>query len=354
MDAKPLIYHPNRTLALYRRPELMRAQQCRMDAIAADRNAAVLSVLEMATDLDEDEVIKVAEAEMPGWDAMTEANHIERAFMSFWRRGRQVFDVSRLVEPLKQTDVDAIVPHDLPLPFDSFYLHFGECGLPSPFLDAPVDGCYVERWDDEEVGRNALVITAVCRHPHIEALRTEPIAYAVAQQGRGYVVDVALDKPVGIGLDIEGCDDVELWAAYMKPVVRLAMNAICYLAYPERDVETDFQPGTPGRLVEQAKSPRRKEAQRAESKLADLGYTRIHFCGRHIFPAPSERLEGSDSPRPHWRRGHWRNQAHGLGRRDHKLIWIAPTMVRADLGEPEVAHVYEVASGTGLDGGGRQ
>lgn len=35
------------------------------------------------------------------------------------------------------------------------------------------------------------------------------------------------------------------------------------------------------------------------------------------------------SPRMHWRRGHFRNQAHGEGRRDRKTIWIEPTLIGA-------------------------
>jgi len=36
-----------------------------------------------------------------------------------------------------------------------------------------------------------------------------------------------------------------------------------------------------------------------------------------------------ESPRIHWRKGHMRNQAHGPGRADHKIIWIQPMLVGA-------------------------
>jgi len=35
------------------------------------------------------------------------------------------------------------------------------------------------------------------------------------------------------------------------------------------------------------------------------------------------------SPRMHWRCGHWRNQAVGKGRSDHRLIWIEPMLISA-------------------------
>lgn len=35
-------------------------------------------------------------------------------------------------------------------------------------------------------------------------------------------------------------------------------------------------------------------------------------------------------PHAHWRRGHWRNQAHRPQLSLRKLIWIRPTLVAAD------------------------
>ena len=35
------------------------------------------------------------------------------------------------------------------------------------------------------------------------------------------------------------------------------------------------------------------------------------------------------SPETHWRRGHWRRQAHGKGRLDRRLTWIKPMLVNA-------------------------
>jgi hypothetical protein len=35
------------------------------------------------------------------------------------------------------------------------------------------------------------------------------------------------------------------------------------------------------------------------------------------------------SPRMHWRRGHFRNQACGVGRKDHRQVWLEPMLVAA-------------------------
>lgn len=36
------------------------------------------------------------------------------------------------------------------------------------------------------------------------------------------------------------------------------------------------------------------------------------------------------SPRLHWRRGHFRNQAYGVKHSERKVIWIEPTLIGAD------------------------
>jgi len=49
------------------------------------------------------------------------------------------------------------------------------------------------------------------------------------------------------------------------------------------------------------------------------------------FVSATTRETGSHaSPRLHWRRGHFRNQAHGAGRRERKTIWIEPMLIGAE------------------------
>jgi hypothetical protein len=43
---------------------------------------------------------------------------------------------------------------------------------------------------------------------------------------------------------------------------------------------------------------------------------------------------------PHWRRGHWRNQPFGEKLSEKKLIWIKPTIVNKEKGEPIKGHIY--------------
>ena len=66
-----------------------------------------------------------------------------------------------------------------------------------------------------------------------------------------------------------------------------------------------------------------KKASRIERKLASR-YNRI-VIGPAQFPG-----HAGGEVSPHWRRGHMRMQAHGPQMSLRKLIFIAPTLIRAD------------------------
>ncbi|WP_415907090.1 hypothetical protein [Oleiharenicola sp. Vm1] len=51
-------------------------------------------------------------------------------------------------------------------------------------------------------------------------------------------------------------------------------------------------------------------------------------------PSPDDR----GLVRPHWRRGHWRQQRHGPSLTQHRLLWIEPVLVNADLAQRHDYH----------------
>ena len=53
-----------------------------------------------------------------------------------------------------------------------------------------------------------------------------------------------------------------------------------------------------------------------------------NLIGWHYRPAQAVEAQGTHAkPRLHWRRGHVRNQPHGPGRTQRRLIWIEPMLV---------------------------
>jgi len=87
---------------------------------------------------------------------------------------------------------------------------------------------------------------------------------------------------------------------------------------------------------------------RAKSKLAALGYVPVHVCGKRIEEQRNRigiATLDHGHVASHWRRGHWRNQAHGPARSLRKLIWVMPVLVGANHrdDEPVTGHLYLVS-----------
>lgn len=62
----------------------------------------------------------------------------------------------------------------------------------------------------------------------------------------------------------------------------------------------------------------------------DTEYWTPNVLGKDYKPKTEPAQGGSHmSPRMHWRRGHFRKQAHGLNRSERKIIWLEPMLVAA-------------------------
>jgi hypothetical protein len=119
-------------------------------------------------------------------------------------------------------------------------------------------------------------------------------------------------------------------------------NCIFYLTqYPESIVEK-YQNGTPKRLLEKlSKTKNDWSKNNTLRQIEDRGYSKIKFVNS-ILRKCEDHVPTGREVSPHWRRGHWRNQAFGEGLSSHKYIWINPTIVRKDKGESSSGHIYEV------------
>jgi hypothetical protein len=77
---------------------------------------------------------------------------------------------------------------------------------------------------------------------------------------------------------------------------------------------------------------RKKVKQRAMEKVREFWTPNIIGESYRIQKQASAHLSSNGthaSPRLHWRRGHWRNQPHGIGLTLRKNTWIEPTLVNA-------------------------
>lgn len=108
----------------------------------------------------------------------------------------------------------------------------------------------------------------------------------------------------------------------------LLMNALAYRqAYPD-DQEAGWPEGAPVRLVDQVlQSSSPKARDRSLDKLWRLGWWRHVILGPKAAADLAKQKATRGAVRGHWRKGHWRAQAHGPAMSLRKLIYIWRTWV---------------------------
>ncbi|MES0873678.1 hypothetical protein [Sinimarinibacterium thermocellulolyticum] len=319
---------------------------------------------------------RLEEAEDCAWAYYTPYENAGRAIFSF---------PSALVQMLMHSAVDDVPTTLIRAPYDSLFIHFGvEAGIRSALTGLPLDGVYVDidsgpnggislwatpvapwmaeapRWsflkriqEDHKLGYFECrlgfddgttfgeILAAPFENPYtgmteFDYWRQERRAKdALASSGYEYTI-----KPHREAITTWTPDEeCVIWREQTDQLARLVVNALLYLVYDKREVELDYPAHAPRRLAAQARSTKPTEARRATSKLASMGYRKVYLCGRH-FKSPTIG-DGATSLSAHWRRGHWRQQACGPELRDHKLIWIMPTLVNAGAGQMIHGHIYE-------------
>ncbi|MBE0421347.1 hypothetical protein EI165_14620 [Pseudoalteromonas nigrifaciens] len=105
-------------------------------------------------------------------------------------------------------------------------------------------------------------------------------------------------------------------------------NCLCYLSSGDVESETDYPSDTSKSLLDKIKEATKPKAiSKAKSQLTQHGFLPITYVGKSIGLKRSNSIHNQCDAKEHWRRGHWRNQAHGESRAERKLIWIKPTLV---------------------------
>jgi hypothetical protein len=130
------------------------------------------------------------------------------------------------------------------------------------------------------------------------------------------------------GFELPSPDEI----AQMTAVVSTLAKVLLYLHLPDAEQTRVAERSDLERRLRQV---RPKKAARLQRQWL-TAYDRIVLGPRDLptataMPAPDERDDGSHrrSPRPHWRRGHFRRIRCGEGLRDSRLGWIRPVLVNA-------------------------
>lgn len=297
----------------------------------------------------------------------------------FTAHGRNIFALApNLVEVLERTDLSAIQAGDIKLPFAGFYMSFGDSL--DAFLPGPpnrIDGAYVSLLDP---GRLQIVLTS--RRLDVRDGSTKHWPFSrdlyyyvpcdISDEGRTFseILDAAVGTEIRIAPELTE-PDPDFFAEFGNakqvvvrdvrhlsqaeaaefnreglPAVRralsLVVNGLCYLNTEPQELPEVYPSDAPADLVEISRTGKPSRRSQARAQLLEGGFSAIRIVGGDV-PDPRQPLVvGDGSVRPHWRRGHWRRQPYGQGLASIRLIRIPPTLVRPDLGEPTVGHLYQI------------
>lgn len=258
--------------------------------------------------------------------------------------GRQSFFISdALYDALSQTDLRKIPVSCINPPYLRFWLQFEtpkliadehSCGgfISTLFLDReqvdakPGEGARLVERGEKPVSRS---ISCLFMYPN----------------DRHSAFRCAIPLPFGETLLSEVDDAMVLHGTtvhVMENIKKIVCGLFLYLSSPHPDMRQVQPPG-----LRRARSPKGREiVQKKRKRFGNV--FKVGFNKTYIKEAGEAQCASCDSGRHqrlHLRRGHWRNQACGKGRKDHRIIWIQPHWAGRAKGYVErVSYVAEPAS----------
>lgn len=345
-----LQYHPIRV------EEVERLMEQRRQDKAADLQKQMLSMLskkavgtrQLATDRGHAE----RQRHQEGFD--DDANAPWRAEMLksvnemrvvFTDHGKNIFDMTMVSAMFRHVDVDDVVLDDTPLPYAAAYLHFGE-GADLRFAEGRwIDGVYLTA----ALERNEIELVFVTNNIDISSVEETPLG--VSYKNVTSCVRTKLNPTVSVGrsladVGLEGDPSIAS-TEVMQEAVRMAVNGLLYLNLPKADIEEDYPVGAPAHLVAAANSTDAPAAAKARQRLNMMGYVRVTFAGRQMARRLEEAMASAGvghrhGTTPHWRRGHWRRVAFGVGRKERRWHLFDPTIVNGNVGTPVRGKIHIV------------
>ena len=311
---------------------------------------------------------------------------IYRNWTEWYKYGKNMFSFSKeLLQMLEKTDVSEITPDNFHLPYDIFYLSLKPLNIRiADDREEIVEGVYIEHniWNpsgDHPEGYCDLSFHFVGDFknvfnkylPHVKS-RIEysngnfdeyPIGdfwtvwldfeksenRETVQQAIYYFLtnlkENIFPKPNNQNTVIDyELDFFNSTLKLLDKTLNLVINCMLYLSQPtdKKDIETKLPKGLPSNFDKKLSFAKTaKEIKKIEDKIEALGFTKIHFVGQS-FQESHRILINNSTIQTHWRRGHWRNQKCGKNLMDNKVMWILPTIVNKDKGEPFKGHIYDL------------
>jgi hypothetical protein len=235
-----------------------------------------------------------------------------------------------LDDALAQTDIGSDIPASFfKLPYPHIYLRLGE-GLRGFEIPLPsrihgsrvfVDGCYLREIAHSEGGRD-IVVTATMRCTDVPRSFSVPYnIITIAIRDESVTLDHLLDQLFWRLKLASNTDAVH----FLKELIFHVAKILLYLG-AERAEE---------RQIKERKEAVAKFNAAGAKKQGKLGrktmraYDRIVVGPEVSATTGTNNLGSGPEISAHWRRGHFRNQAHGPAHSLRKLVWVQPVLVNA-------------------------
>lgn len=240
-----------------------------------------------------------------------------------------IFEVDAMVQKIMdKTDITDVMFDSLPESIlGMFYLYFGN--------DETYDGAYIYHTTEQ------LIIALSPKNAFSTAFKnmtTTPVLMVLPAKKKNNLLNIKKAFAHNATLAADGISITpEVYDKYIEPIfegLERAIKTLLYIAAEEDDVITDWSSDTPRQriaAIEAIKNSAKKVIQFEALKLE--GYFKVNYVGRrfkeradyHVLEQLEESLRQNKSP--HFRRGHFRNQAHGKGFSLRKVIFVPPTVV---------------------------
>lgn len=274
------------------------------------------------------------------------------AYSKFKHNGSNIFSFSReLLEMFEKTDVENIEFKNILHPYKEYYISLRD-------LNKPIDGIFMEYeynldgvfistefedsiimtisgFNDTKKTKNWWYYPEFTNINTLEFKTQNSTVKDALNNLYSELESAVLNAPKSLKPNIEKTYNE------IASNIKLIINGILYLSTPDKDVVKEYPNNLSLNLKSKlSKAKTKHQLEIAKSEIQRNGYSKINFVGQSFKGLKSQNMQGNVSP--HWRRGHWRNQPFGKELNENKMIWIQPTIVRADKGMPKKGHIYEI------------
>lgn len=294
----------------------------------------------------------------------------------WYKYGQNIFAFSEeLLELLSHTDINEVTAKDFKLPYDIFYLSLKPLKIKvQPDRNEIIEGVYVETntYDPNGVHNEgyfeiSLQFVGEFEDYFVELCNVKdkegfPIGgfwnmfFMFSKEEGITTMDEAIKESIEWTKnelfpktkDGKVSDEfLDYFGSHLKlieNILKLVINCLLYLSQPNKKVDNEVKipeklPSNFDKKLSFAKT--KKQRDKLVKKINDTGFSKINFIGNSFKNYTTHNISNGRTS-THWRRGHWRNQKFGKNLSQSKLLWILPTIVNKEKGEPTKGHLYSV------------